>query len=110
MEQILEGLLATQEKIEAYNKKKRAILQEMKSWQEETKACAEKRKAIPEEIEVVSERQKVPNEEAAVETIGALEDRYGDRHVVVGRHRQPKKRTQGDSISRTYSSKTRHHS
>jgi hypothetical protein len=31
-----------------------------------------------------------------VETIGAPKDRYGDRHLVVGRRRQPKKRTQGD--------------
>jgi hypothetical protein len=38
----------------------------------------------------------VPKGEAAVETIGALDCRYGDRHLAVGRRRQPKKRTQGD--------------
>jgi hypothetical protein len=31
--------------------------------------------------------------------IGALENRYGDRHLAVGHRRQPKKRTQGDSGS-----------
>jgi hypothetical protein len=33
----------------------------------------------PEEIESESEHQEVPKEEAMVETIRALEDRYGDR-------------------------------
>jgi hypothetical protein len=34
------------------------------------------------------------NEEAAVETVGALKDRHENRHLAVGRSRQPKKRTQ----------------
>jgi hypothetical protein len=34
--------------------------------------------ANPVEIESESENQEVCKEEAAVETIGALEDRYGD--------------------------------
>jgi hypothetical protein len=33
--------------------------------------------------EAVAEHQGVPNEEAAVETIGALEDRSGDQQPVV---------------------------
>jgi hypothetical protein len=56
----------------------------MKSWREETKACSEKWKTIPEEIEVVVERQKVPDEEAAVETIRAVEDRYEDQQLALG--------------------------
>jgi hypothetical protein len=35
-----------------------------------------------------------------VETIGALEDRYGDQHLTVERLQQPKIRTQGDGRSR----------
>jgi hypothetical protein len=35
--------------------------------------------ANPEEIEVMVKCQKVPNKEAAVKTIEALEDRYGDQ-------------------------------
>jgi hypothetical protein len=47
-----------------------------------------------------AENQEVPNYEATVETIGALEDQYVDRNLAVGRRRQPKKRTQGDGGSR----------
>jgi hypothetical protein len=46
--------------------------------------------------EAVALHHEVPNEEATVETSGALEDWYGDRHLVVGRHRQLKKWTHGD--------------
>ena len=42
----------------------------------------------------------MPKEEVAMETIGALVDLYGDRHLAVGRCRPPKKRTQGDGGSR----------
>jgi hypothetical protein len=56
--------------------------------------------ANPEEIESESEHQEVPKEEATVETIGALEDQYGDRHLAVGCCRQLKKRTQGGGGSR----------
>jgi hypothetical protein len=34
------------------------------------------------------------NEEAVVVTVGALKDRYGERHLAVGRPRQRKKRIQ----------------
>jgi hypothetical protein len=34
-----------------------------------------------EKIESKSEHQEVPKKGAAVETFGALEDRYGDRHL-----------------------------
>jgi hypothetical protein len=56
--------------------------------------------ASREQSGVVAEHQEVPKEETAVETIGALEDRYGDRYIAVGSRRQPKKRTQGDDGSR----------
>jgi hypothetical protein len=49
-----------------------------------------------EKFEAVADHQEIRNEEAAVETIRALEDRYGDWHLAVGRCRQPKKWTQGD--------------
>jgi hypothetical protein len=45
------------------------------------------------EIESESEHHEVPEEEAMVETIGALEDQYGDRHLAVGHCRQSKKQT-----------------
>jgi hypothetical protein len=44
---------------------------------------------------VCSAHPKVSNKAAAVETIGALKEQYGDRHLAVGRRRQPKKGTQG---------------
>jgi hypothetical protein len=50
--------------------------------------------------EAVAVHQEVPKEEATAETIVALEDRYGDRHQAVGRHRQPKKGIQSDGVSR----------
>jgi hypothetical protein len=49
------------------------------------------------ELQSVAVHQEVYKEEAAVETIGALEDRYGDRHLDVGQRRQPKKRIRDDS-------------
>jgi hypothetical protein len=45
---------------------------------------------------MVAEHQDVPKDEAAVEIIRALEDRYRDRHLAIGCRRQPKKRTQGN--------------
>jgi hypothetical protein len=63
-------------------------------------ACLEKMETNPKEKEAVEEQQEVPKNEAAVETIEALEDRYGDGHLAVGRRRQPKKWTQGDGGSR----------
>jgi hypothetical protein len=53
-----------------------------------------------EKSEAVAVHHEVPNEEAAVDTIGTREDRYGDRHLAAWRRRQPKKRTQGDGGSR----------
>jgi hypothetical protein len=58
---------------------------EMKTCREGAGACL-KREANPKEVGTVAERRDVPNEKAAVEAIGALEDRYGDGRLVV-RHR-----------------------
>jgi hypothetical protein len=46
----------------------------------------------PEVSEAVLERQDPCIKETKVDTIRALEDRYGDGHLVVGRCRQLKKR------------------
>jgi hypothetical protein len=46
--------------------------------------------------DAAGEQQEVPDEEAAVETIGALKDQYGDRRLAVWRHGQLKGRTQSD--------------
>jgi hypothetical protein len=46
---------------------------------------------------VLSERKEVHNDEAAVETIGALEDRHGDQRLAVRCRGRPKKRTQDGS-------------
>jgi hypothetical protein len=56
--------------------------------------------AIPKETDSVAERRRVPNEEAAMETIGALEDQYWDWRLTVGCHQQLKKWTQDDGGSR----------
>jgi hypothetical protein len=56
-------------------------------------ACLEKMDTT--DLEAITVRQEVPKE-AAVETIRALEDQYGDRYLAVGHHRQPKKWTQGN--------------
>jgi hypothetical protein len=53
-----------------------------------------------EKSEGVAEHQEVPKEDTAVEIIGALDDRYGARHLAVGCRRKPKKRTQRDGGSR----------
>jgi hypothetical protein len=63
----------------------------MKANLEEVKA--KDLEANPEEIKSKSEHQDVSKEEATVETTGALEDRYGDRHLAIGCCRQLKKRT-----------------
>jgi hypothetical protein len=55
--------------------------------------------ANPEEKEAVAKQQEVSNEEAAVETIGALKDRSGDRRLAVRRRGRLKKLTQGDGGS-----------
>jgi hypothetical protein len=64
------------------------------------KAEAMDLEATPEEMKFVAKYQEVSKDEIAVETIGALKDRCGNRYQVVRRRRQLKKRTQGDGSSR----------
>jgi hypothetical protein len=45
--------------------------------------------------------QEVPNEEAAVEMIGALKDRLEDQRPVVGCRKSRKRRTKGDVVRGT---------
>jgi hypothetical protein len=102
--------------LEAYNEETKAISEEMKGCREVTevtkKADLEQTedeiKTGPEEVkdteteanqlktEDVAEHREVPNEEAAVEKIGATEDRSRDQRLAVRRHGQPKKRAQGN--------------
>jgi hypothetical protein len=44
-----------------------------------------------EEIESESGHREACKKEAIVETIGSLEDQYGDWHLAIGRHQQLKK-------------------
>jgi hypothetical protein len=74
-----------------------ALQKEMMACQEVMEACLESKEPTPMEVNVVAE---VPKEEVEVETIGALEDRYGDQHLAVGRRRQLKRWTQGNGGSR----------
>jgi hypothetical protein len=69
-------------KIAANYEKVEVLRNKMWTSQEEMKAMLE---ANPEEIKCVAEDQEVPNELAAVEMIGALKDRSGDRHLTVRR-------------------------
>jgi hypothetical protein len=69
------------------------------AWVKGMEGCAEKLKANREKSDALAEHQEVPNEETAVETIGALGDVYGDRHLAKSR-RQLKKRTQANGGSR----------
>jgi hypothetical protein len=63
-------------------------------------ACVGKLEANRETSDATAEHQEVPKVEAAVETIGALKDLYGDLHVAVRRRRQPKKWTQDTAARR----------
>jgi hypothetical protein len=65
---------------------------------EKTETCVRPLKvtdleANPEATQAVMEKQEVRNEEMIVDAIGALEDRYRDRHLAVRRRQEPKKRT-----------------
>jgi hypothetical protein len=55
--------------------------------------------ALPEEKETLAEQQEIPNEEAEVGTVGALEDRYGVRFLAVGHRQQVKIGTWDDGGS-----------
>lgn len=63
--------------------------------------CLEKMEANPGKLQSVAMHQVVCKEEATVETIGAMEGHYGDRHLAIDCHQQPEKGTRVDSGSRT---------
>jgi predicted 3-demethylubiquinone-9 3-methyltransferase (glyoxalase superfamily) len=65
---------AHQETMEA---KLEACLEKSEAWLREVNAN--------QEVEVIAQYQEVHNEEAEVETVGALQDRYGDSHLAIGR-------------------------
>jgi hypothetical protein len=55
----------------------REMIAKMDAWIEGTEACAGKLVANREKSDVVAVHPEVPNEEAEVEIVGALEDQYG---------------------------------
>jgi hypothetical protein len=98
MEQMMEWILA---KMDSF--------QEMETCKEMLAKMEDKSDATIKEMEkeikagegeIIAEHQEVPKEEAAVEMIGGLKERYGDRHLAVGRRRQLKSRTQDSDGSR----------
>jgi hypothetical protein len=60
--------------------------------------------STPGATEAVLERQELRDKEKKVDNIESLEDRYGDRRLVVRRRRGPKKRTRESVGSRQKSS------
>jgi hypothetical protein len=61
------------------------------------KAYLEKREALSEVVEATKELRKVPNEEAAVENIRALEDRSRNQRLAVV-YQNPQKRRARDGF------------
>jgi hypothetical protein len=96
-EYVIARMDVNQERMEA---SANAWRKETAACHEETGACLESKEPTSDEIESIAVHENVPKEEAAVESFGALKERYGDRHPAVGRRRQPKKRTQDDGGSR----------
>jgi hypothetical protein len=73
---------------------------EMRAWQKQMKTCLQKidaclksKEPTPEETANAGADLEVPNEQATVETIGALKDLYGDHHLAIGRCWQLTKQT-----------------
>jgi hypothetical protein len=102
MEQILEYLIATIEKMNATQgwrlAKMYAWLEKMKAWQKEmtvcqkvTEACLESKEPTSVEIESVVVQEEVPKEVATMKTVRALKEQYEDQHLAVGHCRQLKK-------------------
>jgi hypothetical protein len=48
-------------------------------------AYLERKEPTPVETASAAAHSEDSNEDAAVETVGALKERYGDRHIAVGR-------------------------
>jgi hypothetical protein len=86
-----------------------ASLRGLKTGGEETTTCKVTSKAglegteaadlevTLEKTEAAVERQKLRTEELNIDNIGPLEDRYGDRHLIVRRRRWAKKLTQSNN-------------
>jgi hypothetical protein len=79
----------------------------MKAYRGASAAYSEKMEANPEEIKSVVVHEEVLRAEVVVKTVTALKGLYCVRHLAVGRHRQPKKRTQGNGESRMKSAGAR---
>jgi hypothetical protein len=94
MEQMMEYLLANiytmHEKIVTHYEEimadMRAWRKAMKAYQEAAEAYPEEMEANPEEIKSVVVHEEVPKEEAAMKTF-RTQERYGNRHLAVGRRR-----------------------
>jgi hypothetical protein len=56
----------------------------------------EEKEPTPEKTEAVEKPQEVPDRETDTETSGGIEDRTGEQRLAVRRHRQRKKRAQGN--------------
>jgi hypothetical protein len=95
-EEILAKMEANKEMMDAWMAEMRTWRKETTACQETTEACLESMKPTSFEIESESEQQEVPKEDAAVGTFGTVNKHHGDRHLAIGRHGQPKKRTQGN--------------
>jgi hypothetical protein len=104
MDAWLEGTNASREVMEACQEKTETRIDTSQAQMEaEIKTGLEKVMAMdleasPGEVEVIAELQKVPDE-ATVETIGALEESYGDLHLAIGCRQQLKKWTQSNGGS-----------
>jgi hypothetical protein len=57
----------------------------MKACLQKIEASLESKEPTPKEMANVMAHLEVPNEQAAVETIRALKDLYGDHHLAIGR-------------------------
>jgi hypothetical protein len=93
MEQILEGLLAIQEKIDVLIARLDARLEGTKDCQRVTEACLERKKPTPEDMANIVARPEDSNRATHEETIRAAEDQSRDQRQAVRCHGQPKKRT-----------------
>jgi hypothetical protein len=92
---MMERLVAAMEKMDANQEEFMAnldahqerMIAKMDASIEGLEACVGRLQANRENSDAVAKHQEVPNEEAEVETVGALKDRYGDWHLAVGRGR-----------------------
>jgi hypothetical protein len=55
--------------------------------------CLESKEPTSEETEIIAMHEEVPKEEAAVKTVRALMEWYGDQHLAIGRCQRLKKWT-----------------